>query len=59
MKEHLIQLRVKSDMSVDDLIKNFPPTIFVKNTEAEPMKNGSSRLDVVYIKKVIVVAEQI
>jgi len=38
MKEHLIQLRVKSEMSADTLIKNFPPTILVKNTEVEPMK---------------------
>ena len=58
MKEHLIQLRIKSEMSLETLIQNFPPTLLVKNTDAEPLKTGS-RLDVVYVTKVIKVAEQI
>jgi len=53
MKEHLIQLQIKTEMSLETLIKNFPPTILVKNTESAPMKGGSHQLDVVYIKRVI------
>lgn len=60
MKEHLIQLRVKTTMSADSLIKKFPPTILVKNSEAEVFnKSGTHPLEVVYVQKVIKVAEQI
>lgn len=58
VKEHLIQLRVKSEMSLETLIKNFPSTVLIKNTEAAPLKTGS-RLDVVYVEKVIKVADSI
>lgn len=59
MKEHIIQLRVHSEMGVDTLIKNFPPTILVKNTEAESNKKGNHQLDVVYVKNIIKIAEAI
>ncbi len=58
MKEHLIQLKVKSDMKLDTLIKNFPPTILVKNTDESPLKTGH-RLDVIYVTGVIKIAEAI
>ena len=58
MKEHLIQLRIKSEMSLETLIKNFPTTILIKNTEEAPLKQGH-RLDIVYVKSVRYVAEQI
>jgi hypothetical protein len=45
-------------MSLETLVKNFPPTLLVRNTEEAPLKTGN-RLDVVYVSKVIVVAEQI
>ena len=59
MKEHLIQLRIKSGMDLETLIKNFPVTILVRNTDAAPMKSGAHQLEVVYVNKVIKVAEVI
>jgi len=59
MKEHIIQLRIKSEMNLDTLVKNFPPTILVKNTEAEPNQKGHHQLDMVYVKNVIKVADSI
>jgi hypothetical protein len=58
-KEHLIQLRIKSGMNLETLIKNFPVTILVRNSDAEPMKSGAHQLEVVYVNKVIKVAEAI
>lgn len=59
MKEHLIQLRIKSEMNLETLVKNFPPTLLVKNTEAASNKKGNHQLDVVYVDKVIKIAEAI
>lgn len=59
MKEHLIQLRIQSRMSLASLIESFPATIMMTNPEQEPNANGHKPLEIIYIKKVIKVAEQI
>ena len=59
MKEHIIQLHISSRMSMETILKNFPPTLLMINSEEKANSKGNHPLEIIYVKNVIKVAEQI